>query len=195
VARIPTGVAVVAETFDQALAGRDALAVDWSPGPSAHLSDADVRSLLAGAVPSFGPPLPGVRAVERTFDFAFVPHAPLEVLNCVADVRPDRAELWLPASTTRLSPRWRWQRDSNPCRHLDLRGRRMRCPETPRLHRAWSRWACRYRVSSSAPRPPAYMGRSMGRSTSAVAGPCRSNLQRSAPKAPSDRPARAVQSV
>ena len=29
-----------------------------------------------------------------TFDFAFAPHAPLEVLNCVADVRADRAELW-----------------------------------------------------------------------------------------------------
>jgi isoquinoline 1-oxidoreductase beta subunit len=32
--------------------------------------------------------------VDRSFDFAFVPHAPLEVLNCVADVRSDRAELW-----------------------------------------------------------------------------------------------------
>jgi isoquinoline 1-oxidoreductase beta subunit len=99
VARIPTGVAVVAETFDQALAGRDALAVDWNPGPSAELSDAEVRARLAGAVPAFGPPLPGVRTVERGFEFAFVPHAPLEVLNCVADVRSDRAELWLSAKS------------------------------------------------------------------------------------------------
>jgi isoquinoline 1-oxidoreductase beta subunit len=95
---IPTGVAVVAGTFDQALAGRDALDVGWNPGPSAHLSDADVRSRLQGAVSPFLPVL-GVRVVERSFDFSFVPHAPLEVLNCIADVRADRAELWLPAKS------------------------------------------------------------------------------------------------
>jgi isoquinoline 1-oxidoreductase beta subunit len=98
VARIPTGVAVVAETFDQALAGRDALVVDWRAGPSAHLSDADVSARLAAANPAFALP-PGSLSVERTFEFAFVPHAPLEVLNCVADVRPDRAELWLPSKS------------------------------------------------------------------------------------------------
>ena len=94
VTRIPTGVAVVAQTFDQALAARDALVVDWGPGPAASLSDADVRSRLAAATPPFLPP-PGSVSVERSFDFAFVPHAPMEVLNCVADVRADRAELWL----------------------------------------------------------------------------------------------------
>jgi len=34
---------------------------------------------------------PGVNA---TFDFAFVSHAPMETLSAVADVRPDRAEVW-----------------------------------------------------------------------------------------------------
>ena len=95
---IPTGIAVVAETFDEALAARDALVVAWNPGPGAHLSDADIASRLKAAVPPFLPAL-GVRVVERSFDFSFVPHAPLEVLNCVADVRPDRAELWLPAKS------------------------------------------------------------------------------------------------
>jgi len=99
VARIPTGVAVVAESFDQALAARDALVVAWNPGPSAHLSDAGVRSRLAAAVPAFVVPPLGSFTVDRTFDFAFVPHAPMEVLNCVADVRADRAELWLSAKS------------------------------------------------------------------------------------------------
>ncbi|HEY7071290.1 MAG TPA: molybdopterin cofactor-binding domain-containing protein, partial [Acidimicrobiales bacterium] len=92
---IPTGVAVVAQTFDQALAARDALVVDWRPGPVAALSDAGVRSRLAAAAPPLSLRPLGSAVVERTFDFAFVPHAPLEVLNCVADVRADRAELWL----------------------------------------------------------------------------------------------------
>jgi isoquinoline 1-oxidoreductase beta subunit len=95
VVRIPSGVAVVAETFDRALAARDTLVIDWRPGPSAHLSDADVRSRLAAASPPFGLSPLGALTVEAGFDFAFVPHAPLETLNCVADVRPDRAELWL----------------------------------------------------------------------------------------------------
>jgi isoquinoline 1-oxidoreductase beta subunit len=98
VTRIPTGVAVVAESFDQALAARDALVVGWNPGPSAQLSDADIRSRLTAATPPFLPAL-GQRTVERSFDFAFLPHAPLEVLNCVADVRSDRAELWLSAKS------------------------------------------------------------------------------------------------
>jgi isoquinoline 1-oxidoreductase beta subunit len=98
VTRIPTGVAVVAESFDQALAGRDALVIDWRAGPSAHLSDADVSARLAAANPTFALP-PGSLSVERSFEFAFVPHAPLEVLNCVADVRADRAELWLPSKS------------------------------------------------------------------------------------------------
>jgi isoquinoline 1-oxidoreductase beta subunit len=94
VTRIPSGVAVVAESFDQALAARDALVVDWGPGPSDNLSDAGVSSRLAAANPAFALPS-GSLTVDRTFEFAFVPHAPLEVLNCVADVRADRAELWL----------------------------------------------------------------------------------------------------
>lgn len=98
VTRIPTGVAVVAQSFDQALAARDALVVGWGPGPSDHLSDADVSSRLAAANPTFALPA-GSLTVDRTFEFAFVPHAPLEVLNCVADVRADRAELWLSAKS------------------------------------------------------------------------------------------------
>jgi isoquinoline 1-oxidoreductase beta subunit len=99
VTRIPSGVAVVAASFDQAVAARDALVVDWRPGPSAGLSDAEVSSRLASASPPFVLPPLGSLTVERSFEFAFVPHAPLEVLNCVADVRADRAELWLPSKS------------------------------------------------------------------------------------------------
>ena len=100
VTRIPTGVAVVAESFDQALAARDALVVDWRPGPAAPTCPTPTcPSRLAAANPSFALPPLGSLTVDRTFEFAFVPHAPLEVLNCVADVRADRAELWLPSKS------------------------------------------------------------------------------------------------
>lgn len=43
VVTVPTGVAVLAETFDQALKARDALRTSWNPGPVAALSDPDIR--------------------------------------------------------------------------------------------------------------------------------------------------------
>ncbi|MGW6918366.1 molybdopterin cofactor-binding domain-containing protein [Kitasatospora sp. NPDC054939] len=97
IVRIPSGVAVLAETFDQALKGRDALHASWRPGPVAHLSDADIRSRLrATHLPFLVPPLLTLH-VDGEFDFAFVNHAPMEVLTAVADVRADRAELWFAA--------------------------------------------------------------------------------------------------
>jgi isoquinoline 1-oxidoreductase beta subunit len=94
VTRIPTGVAVTAATFDQAQRARDALRITWDRGPNANVSDAQVFAALRSATPPFTVPGAGALSIERTFEFAFAPHAPLEVWNCVADVRADRAELW-----------------------------------------------------------------------------------------------------
>jgi isoquinoline 1-oxidoreductase beta subunit len=99
IARIPSGVAVTAATFDQAQAARDALRITWDPGPNAGLSDAQIRSQLRAAAPPFVVPPLGSLSVSREFDFAFAPHAPLEVLTCVADVRPDSAEVWYGAKS------------------------------------------------------------------------------------------------
>jgi isoquinoline 1-oxidoreductase beta subunit len=94
VTRIPTGVAVTAQTFDQAQRARDALRITWNPGPNAALSDEDIFAKLRAATQPFAVPPLGAQTIDRTFEFAFAPHAPLEVWNCVADVRADRAELW-----------------------------------------------------------------------------------------------------
>lgn len=99
IARIPTGVSVTAETFDQALKARDALRITWNPGPLAGQSDSDIRSRLrAAALPFVVPPL-GTLAVDGVFDFAFINHAPLETMVAIADVRPDRAEVWMRAKS------------------------------------------------------------------------------------------------
>ncbi|MFJ3216303.1 molybdopterin cofactor-binding domain-containing protein [Kitasatospora sp. NPDC086801] len=99
VVRIPSGVAVLAETFDQALKARDALRTSWNPGPVANLSTPDIRTRLRAAhAPFLIPPLL-TQYVDGEFDFAFVNHAPMEVLTAVADVRPNRAELWFASQT------------------------------------------------------------------------------------------------
>jgi isoquinoline 1-oxidoreductase subunit beta len=98
IARISTGVAVVAETFDHAFKARDALQIEWNPGPLANLSDAEVFAGLRAAAPPFVvPALPPFQTVSGEFDFAFVNHAPLEPLVAIADVRPSRAEVWCSA--------------------------------------------------------------------------------------------------
>jgi isoquinoline 1-oxidoreductase beta subunit len=97
VTRIPTGVAVTAETFDQAQTARDALKITWNPGPLAGVSDSDVRSRLRAAAPPFVLPPLGAQTVDSEFDFAFVSHAPMETMVAIADVRPGRAEVWMPA--------------------------------------------------------------------------------------------------
>ncbi|WP_407699680.1 xanthine dehydrogenase family protein molybdopterin-binding subunit [Streptomyces justiciae] len=94
VVRIPGGVAVVAESFHYAFEARDALKITWSPGPLAELSDAAIRSRLRAAVPALGRPPRGSAQLEERFEFAFVGHAPMEVLTAVADVRARRAEIW-----------------------------------------------------------------------------------------------------
>ncbi|WP_369182212.1 molybdopterin cofactor-binding domain-containing protein [Streptomyces sp. Y1] len=97
VVRIPSGVAVLAETFDQALKARNALRTTWHPGPVAHLSGADIRARLRDAHPPFLLPPLLTPYLDGEFDFAFVNHAPMEVLTAVADVRPHRADVWFAA--------------------------------------------------------------------------------------------------
>lgn len=99
VVRITGGVAVVAETFHHAFKARDALHITWAPGPLAALSDSAIRSRLRAAVPPLGTPLLGTTQVTGEFEFAFVSHAPMEVLTAVADVRADRAEIWFSSQT------------------------------------------------------------------------------------------------
>jgi isoquinoline 1-oxidoreductase beta subunit len=94
VAVVPTGVAVMAETFGQAIAARDALRVEWSAGTVDDLSDADIQEKLRAAALPFAVPALGSSTVEAEFDFAFASHAPMETNSAIADVRADRAEVW-----------------------------------------------------------------------------------------------------
>jgi isoquinoline 1-oxidoreductase beta subunit len=99
VVRVPGGVAVVAETFHHAFQARDALRITWTPGPIAKVSDTQIRSRLRASLPPLAGPRPGSVQIQGEFDFAFVSHAPMEVLTAVADVRADRAEFWFSSQT------------------------------------------------------------------------------------------------
>lgn len=104
---IEGGIAVVASDTWSAFRGRDALVVDWDPGPNADQSsealaargremanrpgdvereEGNFERALAGAA----------RTVEASYDTPFLDHAPMEPLNATAWVRGDQVEVWVP---------------------------------------------------------------------------------------------------
>jgi isoquinoline 1-oxidoreductase beta subunit len=93
VAVVSTGVAVRAETFGQCIDAVRALRVSWRPGSVEGASDESVLAELRAAEPPIGLP-PLTPAVEGRFTFHFRGNSALEPNCAIADVRPDRAEIW-----------------------------------------------------------------------------------------------------
>ena len=92
---VPGGVAVRGETFGQCIDAIRALSVDWAPGTAAGRSDATVLADLAKAELPMTPPVNLLaKTIDKKFTFHFRPGDPLETNTAVADVRPDRAEVW-----------------------------------------------------------------------------------------------------
>lgn len=105
VVAIPTGVAVVADHFWAAKRGRDVLDVQWSPGPGLDLSDASIATTLRAIVDQGvearrdGDPdaalAKATKRIDAEYEVPFLAHATMEPLNCTADVRADRCEVWV----------------------------------------------------------------------------------------------------
>jgi len=103
--KISNGVAVIADNTWTAFAGAKALEIKWDDGPNAAFSTpstskmfaeqtlqpgASARHIGEGAAALAGVP----KKVEAVYEAPFLAHAPMEPLNCVAHVRPDRCEVW-----------------------------------------------------------------------------------------------------
>ncbi len=116
VVELGDGVAVVATSTWAAFQGRKALTIDWADGPDAgQTSDGlwskyselaktkgrfdesrgDAETAWAGAQ----------RKIEAVYQAPFVAHATMEPMNCVADVRPDRCEIWAPTQNPQAAQR------------------------------------------------------------------------------------------
>ncbi|MFB9725928.1 xanthine dehydrogenase family protein molybdopterin-binding subunit [Haloechinothrix salitolerans] len=95
VVQIATGIAVRAKTFGQCIDAVNALDVTWNPGTVDTESDDTVLAKLREAETDFSPLHTG-EVVEGDFVFHFRNNAALEPNTAVADVRPDRAEIWAP---------------------------------------------------------------------------------------------------
>ncbi|MEO8637021.1 MAG: xanthine dehydrogenase family protein molybdopterin-binding subunit [Gemmatimonadales bacterium] len=107
VIEVPSGAAVIATGTWAAMEGRKALECRWDEGPAAQLDSNTIsrqlhgRALMAGALARNDGDALGIIATSRTsldatYEVPLLAHATMEPMNCVADVRPDRCEIWAP---------------------------------------------------------------------------------------------------
>ena len=99
------GIAVVADGFWPAKNGRDALAITWEDGPMAKFSTLSQRTEYIARLDQAGilsqqkgdvvtAMNRATKKLEATYEVPYVAHATMEPINCVADVRADRCEIW-----------------------------------------------------------------------------------------------------
>jgi isoquinoline 1-oxidoreductase beta subunit len=102
------GVAVAADNTWSALKGREVLKIEWELGPHRNFSSAQFLEELHAAlaqdgyfVRNDGDAPAAIRSAAKTlgatYEFPYQAHAPLETINCVADVRKDACEIWVPS--------------------------------------------------------------------------------------------------
>jgi isoquinoline 1-oxidoreductase beta subunit len=107
VVKISSGIAVVADSYWAASKGVQALEVKWNEGPLASLSSADIIKKYAALAEQPGKiarnegdapaaTKDNARSFERVFEVPFLAHACMEPMNCTADVRADRCDVWVP---------------------------------------------------------------------------------------------------
>jgi isoquinoline 1-oxidoreductase beta subunit len=105
VIEIPSGVAVLAESFWAARLGRDALEVDWDAGriaghsTAAQLEDYRKRARTDGPVAASKGDAKAafakaVQEVEAEYEVPYLAHAMMEPLNATAEIRDGVCEIW-----------------------------------------------------------------------------------------------------
>lgn len=97
VVAIPHGVAVVAERFWQAKKGADALRIEFQGGQSQGLNRQMLEQQLTQALDGLDKTMVrGERTLEVEYSLPYLAHMTMEPMNCTADVRADRCEIWVP---------------------------------------------------------------------------------------------------
>jgi isoquinoline 1-oxidoreductase beta subunit len=105
VVEVPSGVAIVANTFWSAKKGREALKIDWDESSAEKRGSAELlaeyRQMLDRpglTVRKDGDPEAAVAAAAKSFsgdyEFPYLAHAPMEPLNCTVELGPDGCEIW-----------------------------------------------------------------------------------------------------
>ena len=105
VVEITTGVAIVGTNFWSAKKGRDALQVEWTPGPDPAASTDALRTQfldlakkpgLAARKPANSEAMKtAARTLVAEYEVPFLAHAAMEPLSCAVELRAGGAEIWV----------------------------------------------------------------------------------------------------
>ncbi len=101
------GVAIVAVNTWAALKGRDALQPVWDKGPNASFDSDSFMRELEHSLSQPGFPIrrngnaqtalaEAPVKLEAIYEYSYQAHAPLETMNCTADVRSGTCKIWVP---------------------------------------------------------------------------------------------------
>ena len=105
VVEVPSGIAVVADHTWAALQGREALTVEWEPGPTAGLDSEDMlaewRDLTrtpgvtaAESGDAAGALAAAAQTIEASYSFPYLAHATMEPLNCTVKIGAGGCDIW-----------------------------------------------------------------------------------------------------
>jgi isoquinoline 1-oxidoreductase beta subunit len=105
VVEVPSGVAVIADSFWSAKKGRDLLEVTWDEGEGHSVDTDTMRAAHARLAHTAGRPAARNGDVEAAmasaatrvaaeYSMPFLAHAPMEPLNCLVAISGDRCDIW-----------------------------------------------------------------------------------------------------
>jgi isoquinoline 1-oxidoreductase beta subunit len=105
-----SGVAVVADNTWAAMKGRAALSVEWEAGPKPDESSESLRAQFERLTEKRGKVIRddgnvdralegAAKTLDAVYEVPFLAHAPMEPMNCVADVRSGSCEIWAPTQS------------------------------------------------------------------------------------------------
>ena len=104
---LAAGVAVTADDTWTAIKARELLKIEWTPGPHRAFSSDEFYGGLRQALQRDGyfarkegsfaeARRTSAKLLEATYEWPFQAHATLEPMNCVADVKDDSCDIWVP---------------------------------------------------------------------------------------------------
>src|SRR5205085_1138979 len=102
---VPSGVAVIADSFWQAKIARDALKVDWDEGAMSGFSTSQMMQQFREQARSPGKSVrkdgdpeaaldSAAKRIEAFYEVPYLSHAMMEPLNCTVELRADSCEIW-----------------------------------------------------------------------------------------------------
>lgn len=110
-----SGVAVIADSWWQAKQARDALEIQWNPGPNAKLNNAAIYAGLKSASSAKGKIVrndgdadaalraAGAKRIDAVYELPMLAHATLEPQNCTAEFKDGACHIYVPTQVQQMA--------------------------------------------------------------------------------------------